>query len=134
MANTTTPAKMNDGRMGLTIDSAKTLADTDCGLVQNVIKTATITLPATVVGYDFIIRNGGAADTGTPTGAGYDGTVTITVAPNALDKIAGNAFTATDNKAAINTLGNVGDEIQLVGDGVNGWMCTKVIGTWTRAA
>lgn len=133
MANTTTPVVDNTGRSVLTIDTAKTLADTDSGVVQNCVKTVTVTLPATVVGYAYTIRNAGAPAGGT-VGSGANGTVTITVAPNASDKIAGLGFTATDNKAAINTLGTAGDEINLVADGVNGWMVTSSKGTWTRAA
>lgn len=101
--------------------SAVTLADTDCGTVQNCTVTQTVTLPATVVGYSYIIRVGAAG-------------ITVTVAPNASDKLAGNGFTATDNKAAIATNQPVGSYIALVGDGVNGYMFTKVHGTWTRAA
>lgn len=133
MANTTTPAVDNSGRYTLTIDTAKTLASTDCGVVQNCIKTVTITLPATVVGYYFIIRNAGAAAGGT-SGSGANGTVTITVQPNASDQFIGLGFTATDNKQAINTLGTVGDELQVVGDGVNGYMVASSKGTWTRQA
>jgi len=102
----------------------KTLDDGDCGVVQNVTADATITLPATVVGYTYTIRNGGNGST--------DGTITINVSPNSADKIAGNGFTAADNKDAINTDGRPGDEITLVGDGVNGWMIQSVQGTWTR--
>lgn len=133
MANTTTPVLDNNGRSVLTIDTAKTLADTDCGVVQNCVKTVTITLPATVVGYHYTIRNAGAP-AGATAGSGAGGSATITLAPGSVDKIAGLGFTATDNKAAINTLGNVGDEITLVGDGVNGWMVVSSKGTWTRAA
>lgn len=137
MANQTTPYKMADGRMGLDIDTNKTLADTDCGLVQNVIADAVvITLPATVVGYNFTVRNAGVKSTGGPKGTASDGTALVSISPNAADKIAGNAFTATDNKDALNTkaTSRVGDEMQLVGDGANGYMVTKVIGTWAREA
>lgn len=98
-----------------------TLAITDVGVVQNVTATATVTLPATVVGYYYIIRVGAAG-------------ITVNVSPNAADKIAGNGFTATDDKDAIATSQPVGSFIALVGDGVNGWMCTEVHGTWTREA
>lgn len=100
---------------------AVTLADTDCGTVQNVTATATVTLPATVVGYFYIIR------------VGANG-ITVTVAPNASDKLAGNGFTAADNKAAIATSQPIGSYIMLVGDGVNGYMFAGIHGTWTRAA
>lgn len=101
--------------------SAVTLADTDCGVVQNCTVTQTVTLPSTVVGYAYIIRVGAAG-------------ITVTVAPASVDKFAGNGFTATDNKAAIATSLPIGSYIAIVGDGVNGWMFTKVHGAWTRAA
>lgn len=107
-----------------TVADNKTLDDGDCGVIQNVTVDAKIvTLPATVVGYSYTIRNGGA-----------DGTVAVTVSPNASDKIFGNGFTATDNKDAINTKATAkkGDYIKLVGDGVNGWMITEVAGIWAR--
>jgi hypothetical protein len=107
------------------VSGAKTLAAIDSGVIQRVTATATITLPATVVGMCFTIEN-----------AGPDGTVTVTVAPNASDQIAGNGITAADNKAWINTLGNQGDRIMIIGDGTAGvgWNAMQVMGTWTRAA
>lgn len=137
MANQTTPYQMADGRMALDIDTSKTLADTDCGLVQNVIAdSVVITLPATVVGYNFTVRNGGVKSSGGAKGTVSDGTALVSISPNSVDKIAGNAFTATDNKDALNTkaTSHVGDEMSLVGDGVNGYMVTRVIGTWAREA
>ena len=113
-------------RQAETVSSAKTLDEGDSGVVQNVTASATLTLPATVVGTTYIIRNGGSGST--------DGAVTVTVSPAAADKIMGNGFTSADNKDAINTLGNAGDEIVLVGDGVNGWFVQSVTGTWTREA
>lgn len=135
MANDTSPKFPVLGRAYESIDTAKTLANADYGVVQNCIKTVTITLPATAVGASVTIRNaGGAVTAGGAAGAVSDGKVTITVAPNSVDKIEGLGFTATDNKAAINTLGNIGDEITLVADGVDGWMVISSKGLWTRAA
>jgi hypothetical protein len=109
-------------RRSVDVVEAKTLAIGDQGIVQNVTKSATVTLPATVVGYVFTIRNGG------------DESVTINVSPNASDLIAGNGFTAANNKNAINTLGGFGDEITLVGNGTTGWNILEAVGTWTREA
>lgn len=137
MANDTVPYRMPDGRYGLNIDTSKTLASTDSGLVQNVVKDGlTITLPATVVGYVFVVRNGGVKPTSGPVGAVSDGTNLVTIAPNASDQLIGNAFTAADNKAALNTkaTARVGDEVKLVGDGVNGFMFDSIKGIWARAA
>lgn len=136
MANSTTLYKLADGRIAVDVTEAKTLADTDCGIVQ-VVKTdaITVTLPSTVVGYNYTVRNGGVKKTSSTFGSGDDGSVLVTVAPAAADKIAGLAFTATDNKAILNTkaTSKVGDEVVLIGDGVNGWMVNKGIGTWASA-
>ncbi len=109
-------------------------------MVQNVIADAiTITLPATGAAglYYFTIRNGGVPASG-PLGAatGSDGSVLLTVAPNASDKISGLGFTAADNKAALNTkvTARVGDQITLLSDGVDGWTVVSARGVWARAA
>lgn len=138
MANQTTPTRMADGRMGVNLDTSKTLATTDMGIVQNVIADAiTITLPSTAAGNDYIIRNGGAKPTGTPTGAVSDGSVLVTVAPAAADGVAGNGFTAAANKGALNTkaTSRVGDEIEVTGTGTAGvtaWTINRIAGTWVR--
>jgi len=99
----------------------KTLAATDCGVVQNVTATCTVTLPATAVGDVHIVR------------VGAEG-ITVTVAPNAVDNIRGNGFTAADNKAAIATSLPAGSFIKLVADGAAGWTVDSVRGVWTRQA
>jgi hypothetical protein len=107
------------------VTTTKTLDAGDSGVIQRVTATTTITLPATAIGLCYIIENGGE-----------DGTVTVTVSPNASDMIVGNGFTGADNKDAINTLGNKGDRLMLIGDGTTavGWNCASVRGTWTREA
>lgn len=95
------------------ITGAKTLALADCGVVQNVTATATVTLEATVVGTVHIVR------------VGADG-ITVTIAPNSVDKVAGNGFTVTDNKAITFTNAAVGSYVELVADGVNGWMISRL--------
>lgn len=137
MANQTSVSQFIDGRPSLDIDTSKTLAITDCGVVQNVIADSiVITLPSTVVGYTYTIRNGGVKKTGAPRGTGDDGSVLVAVSPAAADLIAGNTWTAADNKDALNTkvTAKVGDEITIVGDGVNGWMITSQKGVWAREA
>lgn len=137
MANSTTLFRLPDGRMAVDVTENKTLALKDCGVVQNVIADAlTLTLPSTVVGYNFTARNGGDNASGTPTRSGADGTVAVTVSPAAADLIAGMEVTAADNKDFVNTkaTSKVGDEITLVGDGVNGWMAVNVKGTWAKEA
>lgn len=104
-----------------TVTGAKTLDEGDNGVAQNVTATATVTLPATVAGYQYLIR------------VGKEG-ITVTVAPNASDKIMGNGFTSADNKALIFTNQPAGSWVQLVGDGANGWVVARINGTATRAA
>ena len=142
MANDTTPQvgislHGTGGQLYENIDTAKTLAEADNGVIQNVIADAiTITLPATVVGTTYIIRNGGVPKTSGPAGTGDNGSVLVTIAPNASDKIMGAGFTSADNKAALNTkaTAQVGDYMVLVGDGVNGWMVQSYKGVWARQA
>jgi len=111
------------------VTANKTLAIADCGIVQNITATGkTITLPSTAAGLSFTIRNGGAGDS--------DGEITLNVSPAAADKISGGPTgTPTDNKDLINTSGRGAiDELQLVGDGVDGWVVVRSSGTWTREA
>lgn len=120
------------------IDTSKTLAAVDCGIVQNVIADGiTITLPATVVGLSYLIRNGGVpASSSVGAGTGSDQSALITVAPNSSDLIQGLNFTASANKAALNTkaTSKVGDFIQLVANGTTGWNVVQARGIWARQA
>lgn len=139
MANDTTAqyslSKSTDGRPYENIDTSKTLALADSGLTQNVIADAkVITLPATTAGACFTIRNGGVPKTGAPAGTGDDNSTIVTVSPNSADKIQGLAFTAADDKDAINTkaTARVGDFITLIGDGTDGWLVAESRGIWAR--
>jgi hypothetical protein len=133
-------ANLTDGRASVDVSTNKTLAAADSGIVQNVVADGiTITLPATTAAGNFIIRNGGLKPSGAANGAVSSGTVLVTVAPNAADGITGNGFTATVNKAALNTKATsmVGDELRLRGTGttgVTGWVVESAIGTWARQA
>lgn len=133
-------ATLNDGRISVDVSANKTLTAADAGIVQNVITDAVVvTLPATADGLSFTVRNGGDNASGTPTGAGADGSALVSVAPVAADGITGNGFTAAVNKAALNTktTSKVGDEITLLGNGTTGvtaWTVNGVKGTWARAA
>lgn len=139
MANDTSVSQgLGNGINYENIDSNKTLALADCGAIQNVLADGvTITLPATSAGATFTIRNNGApASSALGAQTGNDGTVLVTVAPNASDKIQGLGFTAADNKAALNTkaTSRVGDFLRLVGDGIDGWNVIEARGIWARAA
>lgn len=101
------------------VSTTKTLAITDQGIVQNVTASTVLTLPATVVGYCFIVRVGKAG-------------LTVQVSPNSVDLIAGNNFTATDDKDAIATNQPAGSLLQIVGNGTTGWNIQRIKGTWTR--
>ena len=105
-----------------TVTGNKTLAVADNGVAQVVTATATLTLPATAVGFEFTVVNGGSR------------TVTVSLSPAAADLIAGNGAAGVDNKDVISTLGNYGDTVSVRGDGANGWVITEVRGTWTREA
>lgn len=104
-----------------TVTGNKTLDEGDGGVVQNVTATCTITLPATVAGTTYIIRVGAEGKT-------------VTVAPNAVDKIMGNGFTSADNKALIFTSQPAGSYVVLSADGTNGWQVSRILGTATRQA
>ena len=136
MANSTTLYVGPEGRTTVDVTEAKTLTLADQGIVQNVINdSGVITLPATSAGAVFVIRNGGLpASSGLGAASGASGGVLVAVSPNASDKIQGLAFTATDNKDALNTkaTSQVGDQIVLVGDGVDGWNVQSARGTWAR--
>lgn len=137
MANSTTIYRGKDGREWIDVTENKTLTAADCGIVQNVLTDGiTVTLPATVVSYFYIVRNGGTYPTNAPVGAVSDGSVLVTIAPNSVDQIQGAGFTAADNKAALNTklTSSVSDEMSLVADGVNGYMVTSFRGIWARQA
>lgn len=136
MANSTTIYRGQDNRAWVDVTLNKTLTLADNGIVQNVVADGiTVTLPSTTAGAYFIVRNGGTQVTsGGARGAVSDGSVLVTVAPNAIDQIAGLGFTAADNKAALNTkaTSRVGDQMTFVGDGTNGWNVGPTNGTWVR--
>lgn len=138
MANSTTLYLGEGGRTQVDVTENKTLALSDQGIVQNVITDAiTITLPATAAGNAFTVRNGGVpASSSIGSGTGSDFSCLVTIAPAAADKIQGVAITAADNKALLNTkaTSKVGDFVELIGDGIDGYNIARIKGTWARAA
>ncbi len=137
MANPTTLYQLPDGRMAENITENKTLAIEHQGVVQNVIADGlNITLPATVVGYIFTIRNGGVPKTSGPAGTGDDGSAIVKITPNASDLIAGLELTASDADSINNTkaTAKVGDEITLIGNGTTGWNVVSIKGIWAQIA
>lgn len=106
----------------------KTLDAGDSGVVQNVTATATITLPAVAAGISgitYLIRVG-------------DEGLTVTISPNAGDKIVGAGLTAADNKDVIFTTQPAGSYIVLTA--VNeattdsAWAIQRILGEVTREA
>lgn len=106
----------------------KTLDAGDSGVVQNVTATATITLPAVAAGISgitYLIRVG-------------DEGLTVTISPNAGDKIVGAGLTAADNKDVIFTTQPAGSYIVLTA--VNeattdsAWAVQRILGEVTREA
>jgi len=99
-----------------------TLDVQDIGKVMNVTADAkVVTLPATVIGYDFIVRNGAA-----------DAAALVTVSPNVNDKIMGADLAGVDNTDRTNTKTTAkrGDFIQLDADGNNGYYVKAEKGIW----
>lgn len=113
-----------------TIAASRTMTEADSnGIFLVGTDALTITLPATALGLKYTFINSGA-----------DGTVALTVAPNAKDKIMGTIANAAadsvsggvDNKYIRNTktTANKGDRITLVADGADGWYIVDGVGIW----
>ena len=85
----------------------------------------TITLPAVATPVNCVIANGGAF-----------GTVLVTIAPNASDKIQGPDLPGTDNTALLNTKKTAkrGDFVKLATGDANGGLVIELRGTWASAA
>jgi len=83
----------------------------------------TATLPSTAAGltYTFIVQT-----LSTTTG--------LSISPAAADAIHGGGQASTDNKDLINTAATdaEGDMVTIVGDGVDGWWITSIVGTWAE--
>ena len=101
--------------------STDTMAIGDQGLVQDVTVSSVVTLPATVVGYSFTFRVGAPG-------------ITVAISPNTSDLIAGNGFTAADDKDLVFTNQPAGSFVTVVGNGTTGWNVTAISGTATREA
>lgn len=120
-------AQLNLGAFGynefLNKSSAYTIVAADSGVVINVTATATITLPATVVGIAPIIRVGAES-------------ITVTIQPNASDNIYGGELTAVDNKALVFTNAPIGSYVQLIADGTTagGWAIARLDAQGVSAA
>lgn len=111
-----------------TVSSAKTLDGGDSGVVQNVTASAVVTLPASAAGNagdTYMIRVGAES-------------ITLEIAPNVADKIAGGGLTEADDKSIYFTSQPAGSYIVLESNAQattdSAWVITKVLGTITREA
>lgn len=144
MANQTTPGIDNDNRFSENIDTSKTLAATDSGVIQRVIADAlTITLPASasiLTGFTAKIVIGGVPATAGVPGTGANGTVGLVIATASGDGVTGGGWTAAINKGVTYTkaTGRVGDSIVLTSTGANtsnAWTVQSINGAaWGRTA
>lgn len=84
-----------------------------------------LTLPATVVGYNYTFVCAGAY-----------GAVAVNLSPDANDLIMGPALAGTDNKDLILTKATAqrGDYVKILADGANGWHVTDMRGVWAEEA
>lgn len=135
MANQAYSARyqLPDGRYAVNVDSAKTLAAEDSGIVQNVIAAGVVlTLPAVATQGVWTIRDGGVPVSSGPAGAVTTASV-VTVDPNASDTLAGLNVEGTeqDGKYFKNTGGDIGDEIVIINTGAtNGGLIASTKGDW----
>lgn len=97
-----------------------TAALNNSGRIHRVTADATIVLPATEVGATLIFENGGE-----------DGTVAITLDPNASDLIRGNGDAGADGVTVVNTKATArfGDRLVLIGT-TAGWFIHEQDGIW----
>jgi hypothetical protein len=63
-------------------------------------------------------------------------TTGFSVSPAAADAIHGGGLTSVDDKDLINTAASdaEGDTVTIIGDGVDGWWITSIVGTWAKEA
>lgn len=115
-------AQVNIGSFGYNeseeVTTDKSLDAGDCGVVQNVVETQTLTLPATVALRNYTIRVGAE-------------NITVAISPNSSDYIIGGGSTATTtNKDIIFTNQPAGSFVKLA-SGTAGWVITALLGTIT---
>lgn len=145
MANDTTLqygiTKAQDNVAFEKIDTNKTLAATDSGVVQRIVADGlTVTLPASATvtaGHTVILSIGGVPKTSAAAGTGDNGSIGLVVTPASGDGITGGAWTAAINKGLTyaKATSQVGDRVVLVASGANtaaAWMVQELRGVWAR--
>ncbi len=119
------------------VSADTTLAIANLGYAQRLTATGkVITLPATIVGAEFLIVVGHVPPTGGPVGAGGAQACSVTLSPAAADRIDGLGATGTDNKDLLlaEADSRPGDFVRLIGT-TNGWNIAETSTTsWTREA
>ena len=119
------PSEQYDPRAEL-VAADKTLDIQDVGKQMIVTADAkVITLPAIASGLSFVVVNGM-----------NDGACLVTISPAALDLIAGPDVAGVDNKDWLNTKATArcGDRLEFGYKDADGYIVTKVIGTWAQEA
>jgi len=101
-------------------DFTLTAADSGSVFIADAVDL-TVTLPATAAGLEFTFV---VATVSVTTG--------LSISPVTADYIAHT--TAVVDKDLINTGATdvIGDSVTIVGDGVDGWFCTSLKGTWAK--
>ena len=112
-----------------TLTTTKTFDAEDCGKLFSVTAGAdgsALTLPAIAAGLSGI----------TILAVGAFGTTAVTIDPNAVDMILGPDITGADNKDLICTKATQrrGDFVTLTAGDADGYMVTRLRGTWAREA
>ena len=114
----------HEGLFAQTVADNLTLDAQDSGKVLFMtVDAKAITLPAVEGMAGIRIVNGGAF-----------GTVIVTVSPNAADMIESVDVAGVDDKDIINTKATArrGDYIDLEYGDANGWVATRIVGTWAK--
>jgi hypothetical protein len=114
----------NEGFLAETVSDNLTLDAQDSGKLLWIDTDAkTITLPAVEGMSNIRIMNGGAF-----------GAVAVTVSPNANDMVESVNVAGVDNKDIVNTKATAcrGDYIDLDYSDANGWVVTRMVGTWVK--
>lgn len=121
---TQTAEESNPRELTRTVTGNVTLVAADVGKIHKIeTDGVVITLPATTVGFSYTFVN-----------SGEDGTVGFSISPASADKIYGAGITSADNKdyISVKATARKGDYVTILGDGVDGWLVTKQVGTFTR--
>lgn len=133
----------NGGTIAVADGGAITLAAGAKLTLPYIEKSASWTVDASESGAVYLIKAADVKATLPSTAAGLTFTFIVhtpstttgfQVDPAAADAIHGGGQASTDNKDLINTAATdaEGDTVTIVGDGVDGWWITSIVGTWAE--